>query len=56
MNITIAPFTVNPTDDCKAPPFGKKEEHVKRDHQPITYWGIYLNDKQIGRASCRERV
>lgn len=54
MNIIIAPFTVNPTDDCKAPPVGKKEEHVKRDHLPITYWGIYLNDKHVSYVSSKE--
>jgi hypothetical protein len=54
MNITIAPFTVDPTCDCKAQLIGKREKHINKYHPPITYWGIYLNDKHISRTSSKE--
>jgi hypothetical protein len=54
MNITIVPFTIDPTCDCKVPPIGEREEHIKRNHLPITYWGIYLNDKHISFVSSKE--
>ncbi|HEX3035993.1 MAG TPA: hypothetical protein VHT73_12865 [Thermodesulfobacteriota bacterium] len=54
MNITIAPFTVDPTCHCKMQPVGKGENHINKCHTPITYWGIYLNDKHISRTSSKE--
>ena len=54
MNKTIAPFTINPTCQCKVQPVGKGENHINKYHTPITYWGIYLNDKHISRTSSKE--
>jgi hypothetical protein len=55
MMITIAPFTVDPSCDCKSPPARyEKKEHTRRNHLPITYWGIYLNDKHISYVSSKE--
>lgn len=52
MNITIAPFTVDPVGGYKAPLVGyEKEEYTKRNHPPIIYWGIYLDDKYISYTS-----
>ncbi len=53
MMIIIAP--VDPTCDCESPPVEyEKEEHIKRKPMPITYWGIYLNDKHISYVSSKE--
>ena len=55
MTITIAPFTVDTSWDCIAPQVGhEKEERTERNHLPITYWGIYLNDKHISYTSSKE--
>jgi hypothetical protein len=55
MTITITPFTVDPNPDFKPSPFGYKEkELIKRDHLPITYWRIYLDDKYISYTSTKE--
>lgn len=54
MDITIAPFMVDPTCDHKVQPVGKRESHNNKSHSPITYWGIYLNDKHISRTSSKE--
>jgi hypothetical protein len=53
--ITISPFKVGLSCDCKPPPLiYEKEEHIKTSHLPITYWGIYLNDKHISYVSSKE--
>jgi len=53
--ITISPFTFYPECGCKAPlPGHEKEEHDKMNHQPITYWGIYMDGKNISYTSTRE--
>lgn len=55
MTITIAPFTVDLNYERKAPPFGGREEQNADDKQlPITYWGIYLDDKYISQTSTKE--
>lgn len=55
MTITIAPFTINTSSNYPALPIGhEKEEHARRGHLPITYWGIYLDDKHISYTSSRE--
>ncbi len=55
MMITIVPFTVDQSWGCKPPPLRyEKEEYIKRNHPPITYWGIYLNDKHISYVSSKE--
>jgi hypothetical protein len=54
MMITIAPFTVDLSCDCKSPPLRcEKEEHIKRG-KPVTYWAIYLNNKHISYVSSME--
>ncbi len=55
MTITIAPFTVDPRCSCTAPLFGgteKKEEHTQKN--PLTYWGIYIDDKYVSYTSSKE--
>lgn len=55
MMIIIAPFTVDPSCDCKPPPVGyEKEENIERKHLPITYWRIYLDDEHISYTSSKE--
>jgi hypothetical protein len=55
MMITITPFTIDPIYNCPALPIGhEKEEHTERNYLPITYWGIYLNDKHISYTSSKE--
>jgi hypothetical protein len=34
----------------------EKEEHTKRNYPPITYWGIYLDDRYISYTSSREQA
>lgn len=56
MNITIAPFTVNPSCNCQLPLrwHEEREEHLKNNHMPVTYWGIYLDDEHISYTSSKE--
>ena len=55
MTITIAPFTIDASHDYSALLVGHvKEEHTKRNHLPITYWGIYLDDKYVSYTSSKE--
>lgn len=55
MTITIAPFTIDESHDYSASLFGYvKEEHTKRNHLPITYWGIYLDDRYVSYTSSKE--
>ena len=55
MTITIAPFTIDPSCNCPALlARHDKEENAKRNQIPITYWGIYLNDKHISYVSSKE--
>jgi hypothetical protein len=55
MTIKIAPFTVEPICNCEASAVGyRKEEHIKKEHMPITYWGIYMDDKYVSYTSSRE--
>ena len=55
MTITIAPFTVNTSYDYTAPSvMHEKQEHTKGEHLPITYWGIYMDDKHISYTSSKE--
>ena len=63
MTIIIAPFTVNPSCDGIAPQVGYEEEGCTErnhnsteahEHLPITYWGIYLDDKYISYTSSKE--
>ncbi len=55
MTITIAPLTVNPSCDCKPSPVRcEQDEHIKRNHMPINYWGFSLSDKHISYTSSNE--
>jgi hypothetical protein len=52
MTITIAPFTVQTNSALSV--MHEKQEHTKGDQLPITYWGIYMDDKHISYTSNRE--
>ena len=55
MMITIAPLTVHTSYGYPAlSVMHEKQEHTKGDHPPITYWGIYMDDKHISYTSSRE--
>lgn len=55
MAITIAPFKVNPSCKLIASQVGHKEkEYGEKNLLPITYWGIYLDDKYISYTSSKE--
>ncbi len=55
MTVTIAPFKVNPSCKWLASQFGLEEkEYGERKLLPITYWGIYLDDKYISYTSSKE--
>ncbi len=55
MMITITPFTINPNCSFVAPLGGyEREDGVRKDYLPITYWGVYLNDKYISYTSSKE--
>ena len=55
MTITIAPFTVDTHCDCKMLPIGYgKDEHIRKVHEPITYWRIYMDDKYVSYTSSKE--
>ena len=56
MNITIIPITVNPSCDCKTPSVQYEAERHLKNHPPITYWGIYLDDKHISFVSSKEQA
>lgn len=51
--IKIAPFIIEPICNCKLSEDNEKEEH-ENHHVPITYWGIYLNDRHVSYTSSRE--
>jgi hypothetical protein len=52
MTITIVPFTVDASYSLSIE--HEMEECTKKGHLPITYWGIYLNDKYISYTSNSE--
>ena len=55
MTITIAPFIIDTSYNCPALPIGhEKEEHTERNYLPITYWGIFLDDRYISYTSSKE--
>jgi hypothetical protein len=56
MTITITSFTVDPNHNFKASPFGyERIELIKGNHLlPITYWGIYVDDRYISYTSSKE--
>jgi hypothetical protein len=42
MTITIEPYTIN--------------SNIENSNIPITYWGIYLDDKKISTTSTKEQA
>ncbi len=55
MKITVAPFTVSPDCNGTLPPIRYGEEgHSNKNHLPITYWGIYIDDKYVSYTSSKE--
>ncbi|HSE84456.1 MAG TPA: hypothetical protein VLB01_07915 [Thermodesulfobacteriota bacterium] len=55
MTITIAPLTVSPACNCNILQAGlAREEHLRRYHKPITYWGIYVDEKYVSYTSSKE--
>ncbi|HSE83174.1 MAG TPA: hypothetical protein VLB01_01335 [Thermodesulfobacteriota bacterium] len=53
MNITIVPFTIDQSSSSNMSSGDYGKEAVK-DHPPITYWKIYLDDKYFSFVSSRE--
>jgi len=54
MTITITPFTVGPIYNLRAPLIGDMKEQIKKNHLPTTYWGIFLDDKQVSFVSSKK--
>jgi hypothetical protein len=55
MTITIASFTVDTSYNHQALAVEHgKVEFTKGNHLPITYWGIYIDDKYISYTSSKE--
>ena len=55
MTIRITPFTVGSTRNLRALLIGDiNEEKIEKNYPPLTYWGIYLDDKQISYTSSKE--
>jgi hypothetical protein len=53
--ITIARFSIDASHDYSALLVGHvKEEHTEGNHLPISYWGIFLDDKYVSYTSNRE--
>ena len=52
MTVTIVPFTIDSSCDCPVLLVGyEKEKHIKKNHAPITYWGIYLDVRRLFGSS-----
>jgi hypothetical protein len=55
MTITIAPFKIDPSHNYPAQSVkNEREKHSKGYGLPITYWGIYLDDKHVSYTSSKE--
>ncbi len=55
MTIRITSFTVGSTRNSRDLLIGDMdEEKIKKNYLPLTYWGIYLDDKQISYTSSKE--
>ncbi|HEX3033710.1 MAG TPA: hypothetical protein VHT73_01080 [Thermodesulfobacteriota bacterium] len=53
MTVTIAPFEIN--HNCPPLLVGhEKRNGIKSHSTPITYWGVYLNEKFVSYTSSRE--
>jgi len=50
LQITIEPFTIDPNSKYKSPIVSRE----LADNNPLTYWGVYLNDENISYTSSRE--
>ncbi len=54
-DIKIVPYTFEPSCDCSPEAVGyDRSLHVRDAHAPITYWGVFLNEKRISTSSSRE--
>ena len=57
MEITIAPYIVEPSCDCPYESVGMDRElHNKDFHLPITYWGVFLGENKVSATSSREQA
>jgi hypothetical protein len=55
MAIRITPFTVGSTRNLSPSLIEDiSEEKIKKNDPPVTYWGIYLDDKKISYTSSKE--
>jgi hypothetical protein len=54
MTIRVAPFTVGPKCNCISTFGHEKKEHIRQDHVPVTYWGVYVDDKPISYTSNKQ--
>lgn len=55
MTVTVASFEFE--QGCNCPPLlagHEKENHIKNHNTPITYWGVYLDEKFVSYTSSRE--
>lgn len=56
MTITIAPFTVDSrsSPSYTAPPVWHVSKEELNQNNPLTYWGIYIDDKYVSYTSSKE--
>lgn len=54
MTITIAPFTVDPIHSYTTPLVWDPRKQERAQEYPLTYWGIYIDDKYISYTSSKE--
>jgi hypothetical protein len=55
MTVTIASFDIKQSCSCPSLLVGhEKENHIRNQHTPITYWGVYLDEQFVSYTSSRE--
>ncbi len=54
MAIRVVPFTVYPAQKFGPQLIEDIEEQTKKNDSEITYWGIYLDKKQVSYTSSKE--
>lgn len=54
MTIRVVPFTVDPAQKFGPQLIEDIEEQTKKIDPEITYWGIYLDKKQVSYTSSKE--
>jgi hypothetical protein len=52
--MTIAPFTVDPRHSFTASLFGDANKEGRTQKSPLTYWGVYIDDKYVSYTSSKE--